>query len=334
MLALLLALAGATRIGVWRLERANPAIGAYAVVNGTKVHFVHIAAGQTADLPPLVFIHGASANLKDQMVPFLPLLNGRAEMLFLDRPGLGWSARGPQENIDPDGQAKTIAALMDHVGIKSAIIIGHSYGGAVTASLAVAYPDKVQGLLFLSPAVLPWPGCGVAGYYTLTALPVIGSAFAQTISLPVGSGRLNSGSACVFYPNGMPETYTSDASIGLVLRPYNFRANAQSVKRLCNYVAKISPRYSEIQKPTVIISGDEDSVVLEEVHSKGLAKIIAGSELLWIHGVGHKSDYVLTDLAIQSLEKLSGKSRDLQAAARVAEAKVAAAPRSTALCSE
>ena len=38
-------------------------------------------------------------------------------MLFFDRPGFGWSARGPGNNASPSAQADTIAALMDHLGI-------------------------------------------------------------------------------------------------------------------------------------------------------------------------------------------------------------------------
>ena len=88
-------LAGVTRAGSWLIERRNPPVGAFADVNGARIHFVHVPAPADADLPPIVFIHGASANLRDQMVPLRPLLEGRAEMLFFDRPGLGWSERGP-----------------------------------------------------------------------------------------------------------------------------------------------------------------------------------------------------------------------------------------------
>ena len=56
---------------------------------------VHVPAPARPTLPPIVFIHGASANLQDQMVPLRPLLEGRAELLFFDRPGHGWSERGP-----------------------------------------------------------------------------------------------------------------------------------------------------------------------------------------------------------------------------------------------
>ena len=101
------------------------------------------------ELPPIVFVHGASANLNDQMVPLRPLLEGRADLLFLDRPGHGWSARGPGNNETPYGAGRTIAALMDHLGIGEAIIVGHSFGGSMAAAFALEHPEKTRGLVFL-----------------------------------------------------------------------------------------------------------------------------------------------------------------------------------------
>jgi pimeloyl-ACP methyl ester carboxylesterase len=319
---LLLALAGFTRLGVWRIERANPPVGTFADINGNRIHYVHVPAGPAADLPPVVFIHGASANLNDPMTAFLPLLKGRAELLFFDRPGHGWSTNGTVADNGIDRQADTIAGLMDKVGIKSAIIVGHSFGGSVAASFILGHPDKAKGVVFLSAATHPWPGCSVAGYYTLTGLPVIGRIFSETIALPAGMLRLEKGSACVFHPNPVPDNYTKNASISLLLRPSIFRANAIQVNSLCADNAAKSVRYPTIKTPTIVISGNEDTVVLEEIHSKGLARDIPGSELVWVDGLGHKPDYAATGLAVEAIEKLSGLKRDLQSSARALETKL------------
>ena len=42
--ALGLALAGATRVGAWLVERRNPPVGEFATVAGTRMHYVHIPA--------------------------------------------------------------------------------------------------------------------------------------------------------------------------------------------------------------------------------------------------------------------------------------------------
>ena len=304
------------------IETAFPNIGEPIDVGGYRMNSVFVPAGENADLPPIVFIHGASGNLRDQMHAVRAKLEGRAALLFLDRPGHGYSERGGPENAWPDGQAHAIARLMEKRGIGKAIIVGHSFGGAIAASFALEHPDRTAGLLLLAPATHPWPG-GVDWYYDLAKMPVVGWLFTRIIALPAGLSRIDSGTRFVFAPNPRPDDYIEATAPALVLRPNAFRNNATDVANLLEYVRRIQPRYSEIQTPTVIVTGDTDGVVYEEIHSRGLARDIAGSELVWIHNLGHKPDYVVTDLAIAALEKIAGKDRDLQESARRAEARLA-----------
>lgn len=109
----------------------------------------------------------------------------------------------------------------------------------------------------------------------------------------------------------------------LVLRPQTFRNNAIDVVNLFAYVSAHAPRYSEIKAPTIIITGDSDEVVLEELHSRGLARDIADAELVTIRNLGHKPDYVTTDVAIAAMERLAGQPRDLQMLAEQAEIRIA-----------
>lgn len=322
LLLLIAGLAAFTIVKSREIEASYPPVGDMIDVGGYRLHAVHVTRPNTADLPALVFIHGASGNLRDQMIPFRSKFEGRAEMLFIDRPGHGWSERGGTENNTPDGQADAIARAMQAKGISKAIIIGHSFGGAITASLALGKPEMIAGLVFLAPATHPWPG-GIAWYYGLTSMPVIGHLFANVLALPAGLTRLESGSACVFAPNPVPGDYITETAPALVLRPKAFRYNAIDVSNLKPYLARISPRYTEITAPTVIITGDSDSVVLAHIHSEGLARDIEGAELIWIRNLGHKPDHVTTDLAVRAIEKAAGLDVDLQAAAARAEAALA-----------
>lgn len=307
-----------TRVKTREIEALYPPLGEMIDVGGYRLHAAHVPRPETADLPALVFIHGASGNLRDQMAPFRPQLEGRAEMLFIDRPGHGWSERGGTENNWPDGQADAIARAMQVKRISKAIIIGHSFGGAVAASFALSYPEMTAGLVFLAPATHPWPG-GIAWYYKLTSMPVIGPLFAYTLALPAGLTRLESGSACVFAPNPTPEEYISSTAPALVLRPEAFRYNAIDVANFKAYVTRVAPRYPEITASTVIITGDSDSVVLANIHSEGLARDIDGAELIWIRNLGHKPDHVTTKLAIAGIERVAGLDVDLNAAVARAE---------------
>lgn len=307
------------------LEAAFPNTGERIDVGGYAMNALHRAAGPDADLPPILFIHGASGNLRDPAGAFLKPLSGRAELLFVDRPGHGYSDRGGPENGFPDGQADAIVKVMDHYRIDRAIVVAHSFGGAIAASLALRHPDRVRGLVFLAAATHPWPG-GVDWYYRLSSMPVFGWLFTHTLALPAGLQRIAAGADSVFYPNRPPAHYLEDAAIPLVLRPETFRYNAIDVANLHDYVSRTAIHYPEIKVPTVIVTGDADEIVLENIHSRGLHRDITGSELVWIHGLGHKPDYLATDLAIAAIEKLSGKPRDLQAMARAVEKRLAAPP--------
>ena len=73
----------------------------------------------------------------------------------------------------------------------------------------------------------------------------------------------------------------------------------------------------------MVISGDADTVVYEEIHSLGLARDIPGAELVWVKNLGHKPDWIAPDLVVAAIEKLAGQPRDLQALARTVEARIA-----------
>lgn len=298
-----------------------PPLDSFTEINGSKMHAVHVQAPENPELPPLVFIHGASSNLRDLMTPLRSRFEGRAEMLFVDRPGHGWSERG-NGNDAPDGQAKTIAAVMKTKGIEKAIIIGHSFGGAVTAAFAVEFPEMTAGLVFLSPASHSWP-TGVAWYNHLTAAPVIGWLFANTLAVPAAKSRLAGGVACVFAPNKVPDNYMDNAAIPLLLRPQNFRSNAIDIAGLNAHVTNYAPRYKQIKAPTVIITGDADDIVYPNIHSEGLKADIEGAQLIWVKNLGHKPDYIATDLVVAAIETVSGQPHDLAALARQVEEKIA-----------
>ncbi len=322
LLAILLILFGISRVGSWLIERRHPPVGSFMTVNDTRLHFVHVAAPASPELPAMVFVHGASGNLNDQMVPIRRLLEGRAELLFVDRPGHGWSDRGPARNHTPDGQADTIAALMDRLDIGKALITGHSFGSAVVASFALSHPERTGGLLFLAPATHPWPGGGTSWYYELTAKPFVGRLFAETLALPAGLMRMEAATKCVFAPNRVPDGYLEQTGIELVLRSAAFRANAIDVEGLYRFVNSNASNYNSITAPTIIITGNRDTVVYEEIHSRGLASDIPGAELLSVNNLGHKPDFVATDLVVAALEKLAGQDRDLGQAVEKLEQRI------------
>lgn len=294
-----------THIKSAQIGAKYPPIGEFYMVDGIKIHAKFIKTNSPNTNPPVVFIHGASGNLRDQVTPIKTTSDIDADLLFIDRPGHGWSERGSDENKYPDKQAAIIAKLMDQLAIDKAVMVGHSFGGAVLASFAVNHPRKVHSLLFLAPVAYPWPG-GVRWYYTLTSLPIIGWLFANTLAIIAGLRRIESGSKCVFWPNKMPKSYVTDTGPELVLRPKTFRDNAKDIVSLFNYLCKTWPKYKQINAPTVIISGNRDTVVFPYIHSDGLHQHIKGSILYDLENLGHKPDHIATDLTIAAIKKLRG----------------------------
>lgn len=304
---------------------AAPKQGAEPVrinVGGFKLNSVLDEPGRRGDLPPIVFIHGASTSLYDPMFSFRAKLQGRAKLLFVDRPGHGKSDIGSEQNVLPDGQADAIAVLMKKRGITRAIIVGHSFGGAIAASFAVRYPNMVSGLVFLSPAVYPWNG-GIAWYYEAASSPVTGALFSTLIVPPIGIVAIDRATKGVFAPNPVPRGYLEQTRARQALRPVAFRHNAREVAALSSWAKTASANYRKIKAPTVIITGDTDEIVSPEVHSRHLARDIRDARLIVVHNLGHKSDFVASDLAIAAIETVAGRKANLMGMKRDVERRIA-----------
>lgn len=305
VIALVAGLYAISQFMSWRVERQFPPSGQFAQVDGVRLHYFDLPPGDDADLPPMVFIHGASGNARDLMGAFVPALEGRARLLFVDRPGAGYSQRGPGDGASPEAQAKLIAGLMDEIGIGKAIIVGHSLGGAITAAFALNHADKAHGLAFIAPATHPWPGGEITWYYDIAGLPLAGRVFSELLAVPLGNLVYRRAAKAVFKPEKMPPDYPRLSATRLVLRPDNFRHNAADVGRLFANVSRMAERYSEIDLPTVIITGDSDDVVLADIHSTGLERDIAGARLVWLDKGGHMPSYTRTNEIIVELERLA-----------------------------
>ena len=66
-----------------------------------------------------------------------------------------------------------------------AIVVAHSWSGALATAYALDHPGAVAGLVLLAPVTHPWPG-GIAWYYHVVTAPIVGPLFAHTLALPLG----------------------------------------------------------------------------------------------------------------------------------------------------
>lgn len=121
------------------------------------------------DGEPVLLIHGSHI-----AASFLPVMDEPAladyRLIRYHRRGFAGSAphEGPFSIVD---QAADAVALLRHVGVDRAHIVGHSYGGVTALQLALDAPDVVHSLVLLEPALMAVPSA--AEFYEETMAPAI-----------------------------------------------------------------------------------------------------------------------------------------------------------------
>jgi pimeloyl-ACP methyl ester carboxylesterase len=259
-------------------------------------------------------IHGASSNLEVMRQPLGDMLAKNHRVILIDRPGHGWSTRTRAEDSTPAVQARMIDEALEKLGVGPAILVVHSWSGALGARMALDYPQRVAGLVMLAPVAYPWPG-GVGWYNKAVTTPVIGPLLAYTITLPLGYFLAEPGARGVFLPQLMPDGFVSDTAMQLLLRPREFLANARDLVTLKAAVAEQAPRYADIRVPTVVISGDIDKTVSTNIHSRPFAKAVPDAKLIVLPDIGHMVQNAAPELVISEIEAIIGKLAHSAAAA-------------------
>ncbi len=115
-------------------------------VDGIRVHYQE--AGDR-HAPALVLIHGFASSTLVWSKVFLRLAEAGYRVIAPDMLGYGYSAKPKNGEYTIAGQAKLLTRLLDALEIPRAIFIGCSYGGAVAATCALDYPDRVEKLVLV-----------------------------------------------------------------------------------------------------------------------------------------------------------------------------------------
>lgn len=305
---LLACLAVWTWIASARALSRFPPQGIFVPVSGGRMHLLDMGPKHAPPERTVIMIHGASSNHMALAFPLAePLVEAGFRVIAVDRPGHGHSDRpGGRSDASPVRQAQLIAEVMAAVEAPSAIVLAHSFAGAIATTMAITHPDRVRGLVLISPATHPWPG-GITWYYHPGSWPGMDLLFSNT--LPVAGFALTAaaGIGSVFAPQAVPRGYAEATHLPLMLRPANFRANAQDVAGLAAHVAEWSKRYGEIRQPTVVIAGDRDTVVWTAIHTESLGRELPDVRKVILPGVGHVPHHADTGLVVSEVGRLAGR---------------------------
>lgn len=115
----------------------------FADVNGTRIHYDVQGQGD-----PLVLIHAGIAHLgmwDDQMAPFTP----HYRVIRYDVRGWGKSEDPPVTYSQHDD----LRALLQHLGVEQAAVLGISNGGRIAIDFTLACPEMVKALIAVAPAL-------------------------------------------------------------------------------------------------------------------------------------------------------------------------------------
>lgn len=292
-----------TAIGSWLIGRAHPPRGRFIKVRRLRQHVVELgeAAGDT---PPIVLVHGAGCNLEDMYLALGEQLAARHRVILIDRPGMGWSKRRGRDGSAPQFQAAILRELLDQLGVERAIIVGHSWGGALAASFALDHPERTAALILLASPLYPHAH-PTTSMYAFFAMPILGWIYARTLALPLGFLFIGLALGSAFLPQLPPRDYLKRSAGLLLLRPSNFLANARDMADLKRNLEPQPARYRGLTVPTLVMSGTADFVVAPALHSVPFAAAVTHAKLVMLPGIGHMLHHVVAERVIEEINQIA-----------------------------
>lgn len=129
--------------------RPHPDVRGSFVTAGLRLAYeLHGDAG-----PVAVFLPGVGFP-RVYFRPLAALLKGRMRCVLLDTRGAG-DSEGPGDKAayELEGQAADVVALLDHLGVGRAWIVGHSLGSNIAIACAERFAERVDGVIVISAAL-------------------------------------------------------------------------------------------------------------------------------------------------------------------------------------
>ena len=232
--------------------------------NNGKVSLAFERIGRGA---PLVLIHGFpfDHSIWDEVIP---LLKDDFDLILPDVRGFGQSDAVDEAYTMTD-LASDVAALLDHLGLESAFLAGHSMGGYVTLAFADAYPQRVRGLALVSSQAAADPSERKAGRYA-QARQIKEDGIGETVA-------------------GMTTKLTADVRVQKFVhdlmrkqKPAGYIGSLQAMAERADTMSAL-----EINSfPVLLIHGDADGLIPLERAREIQAKV-PRARMVELSGVGH-----------------------------------------------
>jgi pimeloyl-ACP methyl ester carboxylesterase len=116
----------------------------YAPVNGLNMYYEVHGGGE-----PVVLLHGAFMTITNNWDGWISELSKTRKVIAVEMQGHGRTA-DIERDISQENLADDVAALLDHLKIPKADLIGYSMGGGVAMQCAIRHPDKVRKVVVIS----------------------------------------------------------------------------------------------------------------------------------------------------------------------------------------
>ena len=238
-------------------------------VNGQPFPYLVGGTGE-----PLVLVHGFTAD-KDTWCAAARYLTRKYQVIAPDLPGFGDASRDPHVSYSLDVQVENLRAFLHSMGLNPVHLGGNSMGGGVVALYAAKYPQEVASLWLLDAAATGEIARSdlMKHYDTTGDFPLLVQTQAQQLAkLALVFGRRQ------YIPHSLAYTMAHEAR-----RDFDF--HSQILKTIRDDIP-IEARYSALQTPTLIVTGDQDRVV-PPASVYTLGTVFKQSQIKVMPGLGH-----------------------------------------------
>lgn len=241
----------------------------WAPVNGARLYYEMSGAGK-----PLLLIHAGVADSRMWDAQFVPLAE-RFQMLRYDMRGFGRSIM-PSGSFSHYGDA---LALLDHLGVETAVLVGISFGSSVAVDAALAAPDRVQALVLGAPMAGIAPSERMRQFWRDEAAALAREEADTAVELNL---RL-----WVDGPQRQPEQVDSAVRQQVAaMQRHIFEMTIPEDAEEMELEPEANGRLAEITVPTLVLAGKLDLPEVVE-HARYLTDILANAQHTTIPDVAH-----------------------------------------------